>query len=70
MDLRATGTANRLNITWNGDKWFLDRVESNVWELWHLDDLAPTMVITNNNKRRVLALALHRIINSGGEIPA
>jgi hypothetical protein len=69
MDLHVTGTGNRLEILFNGDQWWLERVGSNVWELWHRDDMQPTATIENNNRKRVLAMALHRIINPGGELP-
>jgi hypothetical protein len=70
MELIARGTGNRIDITLNGDQWWLERVGSNVWELWHLNDMQPTETYEHNNKGRVLALAIFRIINEGGTVPA
>jgi hypothetical protein len=70
MELIARGTGNRVNIKLNGVQWWLERVGSNVWELWKLEDMQPTRTITNNNKGRVLALAIFFILNEGGTVPA
>ena len=70
MELIARGTPYDIDIKWNGEQWWLRRLEGTTWELYHLNDVQPTRTITNNNKGRVFALALFYIINQGGAIPA